>query len=469
MITKTTIKNIFHRAAGMMSGARRKISALLVMMLTMTAQTAWAGEGDQIVVDCNGEGQYKSIFFAVNAATGGETIFIKNGVYNETYTIKPSKSLTIKGESQAGVMIKGPSSSPLFAVKDGVTISISNLTITGVIYVDDDNTKLTIDNTTISNVEMPAAIGVIVVNEGTVAIKASTIKDNKLTGDGSCIIYNNNGTITIESTTFNHNIYDDGITKNNNSLIGITVTDCTFVNNEPGTSSGTTNTPGTSTTQEDPSISVASTNIEVHSNPGKAGEYWCTYYHPTNNMKIKTQNVEIYKAKYVYDGPMPKVTLKKVNGSVINAGQAVMLKATTAEKITLEQTTESLLEYEYEDNDLKGGSTMPTDYFIYTLSAGADSQGPMGFYLFDGSLTTPATTLDPNKAHLEVPKTLTGARSFVGFDEGETTSLREVKSVLRQAQGPSDEVWYSLDGRRLSALPTQKGVYVKDGRKYVVK
>ena len=92
-------------------------------------------------------------------------------------------------------MIKGPSSSPLFAVKDGVTISISNLTITGVIYVDDDNTNLTIDNTTISNVEMPAAIGVIVVNEGTVAIKASTIKDNKLTGDGSCIIYNNNGTI----------------------------------------------------------------------------------------------------------------------------------------------------------------------------------------------------------------------------------------------------------------------------------
>ena len=89
--------------------------------------------------------------------------------------------------------------------------------------------------------------------------------------------------------------------------------------------------------------------------------------------------------------------------------------------------------------------------------------------MFDGSLTTPATTLDPNKAHQEVPKTLTGARSFVGFDEGETTSLREVKSALRQAQGPSDEVWYSLDGRRLSAQPTQKGVYVKDGRKYVVK
>ena len=99
----------------MLSGARRKISALLLMLLTMTAQTAWAGEGDQIVVDCNGGGQYESIYYAVNAATGGETIFIKNGVYNETYTIKPSKSLTIKGESQAGVKITGPSSRPLFA------------------------------------------------------------------------------------------------------------------------------------------------------------------------------------------------------------------------------------------------------------------------------------------------------------------------------------------------------------------
>ena len=99
----------------MLSGARRKISALLLMLLTMTAQTAWAGEGDQIVVDCNGGGQYESIYYAVNAATGGETIFIKNGVYNETFTIKSSKSLTIKGESQAGVKITGPSSRPLFA------------------------------------------------------------------------------------------------------------------------------------------------------------------------------------------------------------------------------------------------------------------------------------------------------------------------------------------------------------------
>ena len=453
----------------MLSGARRKTIALLVMMLTMTTQTAWAGEGDQIVVDCNGGGDYTSIFYAVKAATGGETIFIKNGVYKETYAIIPYKSLTIKGESQDGVKIIGPSNSCLFAVKDGVTVSISNLTITGVIYVDDYNTNLTIDNTTITNVEMPIAIGVIVVNEGTVAINASTIKDNKLTGDGSCIIYYNNGTLTIYGTTFKDNIYvDEIIKKYNNALIGITLTNCTFTNNQ---ASGTTNNTGTgtSTTQEDPSISVAQTYIAVHSNPGKAGEYWCTYYNPTKNMKIKTQNVEIYKAKYVNNGTMPQVSLKKVNGSVINAGQAVMLKATTADEITLEQTSLSQLENEYEDNDLKGGSTMPTDYLIYTLSAGADGQGPMGFYLFDGSLTTPATTLAPNKAHLEVPKAFTGARSFIGFDEGETTSLREVKSALRQAQGPSDEVWYSLDGRRLSAQPTQKGVYVKDGRKYVVK
>ena len=436
---------------------------LFVMLLTMTAQTAWAGEGDQIVVDCNGGGQYESIYYAVNAATGGETIFIRNGVYNETFTIKSSKSLTIKGESQAGVKITGPSSRPLFAVKDGVTISISNLTITGVIYVDDDNTNLTIDNTTITNVEMPAAIGVIVVNEGTVAIKASTIKDNKLTGDGSCIIYNNNGNITIENTTFKDNIYNDEIIKNNNVSNDITWTYCYFENNKPGTSSETTGTTG-----GDPSISVASTNIEVHSNPGKAGEYWCTYYHPTNNMKIKTQNVEIYKAKYVYNGTMPKVTLTKVNGSVINAGQAVMLKATTAEEINLEQTSQSQLEFEYEDNDLKGGSDVPAGYDAYILSA-AGSPAKMGFYMFDGSLTNPATTLNPNKAHLEIPTPPSGARGFIGFDEDDATGIEAVENVQCSMFNVQSDSWYSLDGRRLSALPTQKGVYVKDGRKYVVK
>ena len=48
-----------------------------------------------------------------------------------------------------------------------------------------------------------------------------------------------------------------------------------------------------------------------------------------------------------------------------------------------------------------------------------------------------------------------------------TTGIEEIRmnSELRDSKGP----WYSLDGRRLNAKPTRKGVYVKDGRKIVIK
>ena len=48
-----------------------------------------------------------------------------------------------------------------------------------------------------------------------------------------------------------------------------------------------------------------------------------------------------------------------------------------------------------------------------------------------------------------------------------TTGIEEIRmnSELRDSKGP----WYSLDGRRLDAEPTKKGIYVKDGRKFVIK
>ena len=95
----------------------------------MTAQTARAASGDIIVVDCNGGGDYTTIYDAVGAATGGETIFIKNGEYSESITITLKKSLSIVGESQDGVRITGAKS--LFSATETteLTLSFTNLTI----------------------------------------------------------------------------------------------------------------------------------------------------------------------------------------------------------------------------------------------------------------------------------------------------------------------------------------------------
>ena len=208
-----------------------------------------------------------------------------------------------------------------------------------------------------------------------------------------------------------------------------------------------------------PETQLALSGVPVNQNPGKSDEYWCTYYPSLANVKINTSDVEIYKA--TLNGANDKVTLVKVEGSVIKVGQAVMLKASTSTPISMELTSADT-DGDYSYNDLKGGAGVPAGYDAYTLSAVG---GKMGFYKFDGTLTTPAATLDPNKAHLEIPTPPSGSRGFIGIGDDETTGL--IPSLSTKGEGSG--FWYSLDGRRLSAQPTQKGVYVRNGQKIIIK
>ena len=208
-----------------------------------------------------------------------------------------------------------------------------------------------------------------------------------------------------------------------------------------------------------PETQLALSGVPVNQNPGKSDEYWCTYYPSLANVKINTSGVEIYTA--ILNGANDKVTLVKVEGSVIKFGEAVMLKASTSTPISMELTSaDAVGAFFY--NDLKGGAGVPAGYDAYTLSA---ENGKMGFYKFDGTLTTPAATLDPNKAHLEIPTPPSGSRGFIGIGDDETTGL--IPSLSTKGEGSG--FWYSLDGRRLSAQPTQKGVYVRNGQKIIIK
>ena len=205
-----------------------------------------------------------------------------------------------------------------------------------------------------------------------------------------------------------------------------------------------------------------SVNTTVNANPQATDEYWSTYYHPTANVKIKTDGVEIYKA--TLNNTKTAVTLTKVEGNVIKAGQAVMLKTNTSGTILMELTP-VLPTGDYSDNDLKGGSTVPTGYNAYTLAAEDDQ---LGFYNFNGD------GLNASKAHLEIPQGSTsGVREFIGFDagDGETTGIKDINLPPGGSQSP---VWrgasgYTLDGRRLSGKPTAKGIYIVKGRKLVIK
>ena len=190
--------------------------------------------------------------------------------------------------------------------------------------------------------------------------------------------------------------------------------------------------------------------LDLNADPEKSTDKWCTYYNDLANMTVPS-GTTIYKAQL--DQVNNKVVLTEVEGSVVAKGNAVMLKSSDA-NIALSSATTSDLGT-YSDNDLKGGD-VTSGYIAYTL---AGINGIMGFYRFTGN------SLDPNKAHLEVANSNpNSAPQLIPFDNGTTEiMLNTVKTAEDKGE------WYSLDGRQIQGKPTQKGVYVKKGKKYVVK
>ena len=79
----------------------------------------------------------------------------------------------------------------------------------------------------------------------------------------------------------------------------------------------------------------------------------------------------------------------------------------------------------------------------------------IGFYLWDSSVT-----LNPGKIYLQAAS---GSRSFLGFEEGNTTGVADINRETITNNGS----FYNLNGQRV-AQPT-KGLYIVNGRKFVVK
>lgn len=82
--------------------------------------------------------------------------------------------------------------------------------------------------------------------------------------------------------------------------------------------------------------------------------------------------------------------------------------------------------------------------------------------------STAERTLKCFRAHFYVPANDgAGARSFIlDFGEGEATGI-STTNYTNDANSSNE--WYTLDGRRLQGKPAQKGVYVQNGRKIVIR
>ena len=193
-----------------------------------------------------------------------------------------------------------------------------------------------------------------------------------------------------------------------------------------------------------------------------AGEYATYYKDEAVRLDEKDKNdIELCTITAIEDG---KAVLSE-NFDAMKANTPFLLKNTTTEEktILLIPCTEPNLAVTVA-KEFKG--TEGACEFSEALMATGD------FYVCNGKefiKVRGAGTLAANKAYLFVegnntPASIPFRRSIGGEGEG-TTSIDA--SLVNSEEVNS--VWYDLNGRRLQGKPSQKGIYIKNGKKIVVK
>jgi hypothetical protein len=112
----------------------------------------------------------------------------------------------------------------------------------------------------------------------------------------------------------------------------------------------------------------------------------------------------------------------------------------------------------YNSNLLKGVTTATT--------IGKTEDDKTNLVLSNGAFhPTSGGTIGANKAYLQVPSTALAAREMLtlSFDEG-ATAIRLTTSPTRD-----EGEWYDLSGRLLNSRPSAKGLYIYNGKKYVIR
>lgn len=157
-----------------------------------------------------------------------------------------------------------------------------------------------------------------------------------------------------------------------------------------------------------------------------------------------------------------RVCLSDVN-SYIPANTGVLLHETTPhEQITFIETGKHL--DPIDTNWLTGTTTAlnkeDDNYGLgdgnYALTLGYN-QGNLGFFVYKGE------TIGANKAFL-VTDFAQSVKGFYLGGFGEFTDIQTMENEITETGN-----WYSLQGVRLNARPTQRGIYLNNGKKVFVK
>ena len=202
----------------------------------------------------------------------------------------------------------------------------------------------------------------------------------------------------------------------------------------------------------------------------KKAEGYSTLYYGTTALNIP-EGVKAYTYKVDDNGKAVETAYE----SIIPKGSAVVVeledKSLVADgNYTVNFTTVAIAGTAHTDNMLYGfdedgqqtvGPDSEKDYYFYKLSLNkTDEKGSIGFYWNNSEGS--AFTMPAHKAYLAVEKTDNGVSAF-SF-EGMGTDINGIF-----ANGlPADGV-YTLTGVRVNSDRLQKGIYIVNGKKVVIK
>ena len=180
---------------------------------------------------------------------------------------------------------------------------------------------------------------------------------------------------------------------------------------------------------------------------------WTTYYYSGANMQAP-EDVTVYKAALSGHA----LSLIPIADRIITAGQAVILKSESPSIALSVVASDS--EDNYDDNAMQGVDVATPQAANTTYYVLSKKGGNFGFFKLAST-----KKLGANKAYLTL-NAGGDSREFYGFDiEAETSEI--VNTDYSDNTDEGDGQIYDLQGRKVQQ--SVRGIYVKDGKKFVVK
>jgi hypothetical protein len=231
------------------------ILAVLTLLVTLTSPPP-AGAATRTVTDCGDTGSPGQLRFVIGSAAPGDTIVIPACTIDISGVglLDITKNLTIQGQGANATFIDGGHFTQVFDVENGVTATLSSMTIrNGNVYGINNAGTLTLnlskvtgtmgagifngDTLTVTRSTLSGNQGAIT-NSGTLTVQGSTLSGNTGASFGGAID-NSVGSATVVNTTITGNSATQGGGGiRNAALTTLTLTNSTIASNTAGASGG---------------------------------------------------------------------------------------------------------------------------------------------------------------------------------------------------------------------------------------